>query len=308
MIFIAGHKGLVGSHLMRKLVDRGEDVLTATRDELDLTEREPVFSFFEENRPRMVYLAAAKVGGIKANTDYPVDFLLQNLKIQNNILEASLKFGVRKILFLGSSCIYPKLCPQPIKEEYLMTGALEPTNRAYAIAKIAGIELCQALRRQHGLNAICVMPTNLYGPGDNFHPLNSHVLPALIRRIHEAYQNQSPNVYIWGDGTPRREFLHVADLADACLFLMDRYNGSEIINIGTGQDLSIAELARLIAKVVGFEGEFVFDSSKPNGTPRKVLNIDRIQSLGWKPSVELEEGIRETYKWFLANMGKWREA
>ena len=299
-IYVAGHRGLVGSAIVRRLrADGFDNLVLQGRDQLDLTDSAAVQAFFDAHRPEFVFDAAAKVGGILANDSYPADFLLDNLKIQNNLIEASWRAGVSKFLFLGSSCIYPKHAPQPMKEEYLLTGPLEPTNEWYAIAKIAGIKLCQAFRKQHGFNAIALMPTNLYGPGDNFNLQGSHVLPALIRKFHEARESGAPSVEIWGSGTPRREFLHVDDLADAAVFLMARYDDPEIINVGVGEDVSIRELAGLVGDIVGFTGELAFDTSKPDGTPRKLLDVSRLSSLGWRPKTELADGIRSTYRWFL---------
>ena len=301
-IFVAGHRGLVGSAILRNLTANGyENAITRTRGELDLTQTDAVRKFFETERPKVVILAAAKVGGIKANNDYPVEFLLQNLKIQNNVIEAAADFGVSKLLFLGSSCIYPKFAPQPIQEESLLTGALEQTNEWYALAKIAGIKLCQAYSRQYGRNFISAMPTNLYGPEDNFDLQSSHVLPALLRKAHEAKISGQTQLAVWGSGTPRREFLFVDDLAEASRFLLENYNSSEIVNVGCGEDVSIRELAELICEVVEFKGELVFDSSKPDGTPRKLLDIGRIKGLGWAPKVSLREGVARTYRWFLEN-------
>lgn len=298
-VFIAGHRGLAGGAILRELQAQGyTNLITRTRGELDLTEREKVRQFFENTRPAVVVVAAAKVGGIKANNDYPVEFLLENLKIQNNLIEAAADFGTRKLLFLGSSCIYPKFAPQPIAESSLLTGALEPTNEPYAIAKIAGIKLCQAYARQYGRNFISAMPTNLYGPGDNFDLQNSHVLPALLRKVHEATEAGAREVVVWGTGTPRREFLHVDDLAAACRFLIENYNSPEIVNVGCGEDVSIRELAELICDVVGFKGELVFDTTKPDGTPRKLLDVSRLQGLGWKPRISLREGVAQTYAWY----------
>ncbi len=298
-VFIAGHRGLAGSAILREFQAQGyTNLITRARRELDLTDREGVRKFFAEVRPEIVAVAAAKVGGIKANNDYPVEFLLENLKIQNNLIEAAADFGTRKLLFLGSSCIYPKFAPQPIQESSLLTGALEPTNDAYAIAKIAGIKLCQAYARQYGRNFISAMPTNLYGPGDNFDLQNSHVLPALLRKIHEATVSGAKEVVVWGTGSPRREFLHVDDLASACRFLLENYDSPEIVNVGCGEDISIRELAELICDVVGFKGELVFDTTKPDGTPRKLLDVSRLQSLGWKPRIPLREGITQTYAWY----------
>jgi GDP-L-fucose synthase len=298
-IFIAGHRGLVGSAILRKLSGEGfSRLLTRTRAELDLTNRSAVEEFFGNERPAIVVVAAAKVGGIKANSDRPVEFLIENLQIQNNLICAAHASGVRKLLFLGSSCIYPKLAPQPIPESALLGGPLEPTNEAYAIAKIAGIKLCQAYDREYGANFICAMPTNLYGPNDNFDLETSHVLAALLRKAHEAKISGARELVVWGSGTPRREFLHVDDLAAACLFLLQTYDNPEIINVGTGTDLTVRELAEMICDVVGFEGELTWDASKPDGTPRKLLDITKIKSLGWKPTIPLREGIEHSYDWF----------
>ena len=298
-IYVAGHQGLVGSAILRKLISEGySNIVTRSFQELDLRDQIAVNEFFKKEQPEYVFLAAAKVGGILANNTYPVDFLRDNLLIQTNVIDAAYRYGTRKLLFLGSSCIYPKFAPQPIKEEYLLTGELEPTNEPYAIAKIAGIKLCQAYNRQYQTNFISVMPTNLYGPGDNFDLETSHVIPALIRKFHESKIKGKDQVVVWGSGKPFREFLHVDDLADACLFLMHNYNSSEIINIGTGMDLSIAELAYLIKDIVGYDGNIVFDTSKPDGTPRKLLDVSKIFNMGWKPRITLEEGIRSTYSWY----------
>lgn len=303
-IFVAGHRGLVGSALVRRLeADGYETLLTCTRHELDLRDAHATMSFFESERPEYVFLAAAKVGGILANDTYPADFLADNLAIQQNVIQASHQFGVAKLLFLGSSCIYPRECPQPIKEEYLLTGPLERTNEWYAIAKIAGIKLCQAFNKQHGTRFISAMPTNLYGPNDNFDLNTSHVLPAMIRKFHDAKTMQETTgkptaVSLWGSGTPRREFLHVDDLADACLHLMRHYEGNDPINVGTGTDVSITELANLIARTIGFQGEIAWDLSKPDGTPRKLLDVTHIRDLGWMAQIPLHEGIRQTYHWF----------
>jgi len=299
-IYVAGHRGLVGSAIVRKLREDGFDnLLLRTHGELDLTRQEEVEKFFEGENPEYVFLAAAKVGGILANNTFPAEFIYTNLCIQNNIIRASYLSGVKKLVFLGSSCIYPKLCPQPIKEEYLLSGPLEPTNEAYAIAKIAGIKMCEFYNRQYGTNFIGVMPTNLYGPNDNFDLETSHVLPALIRKCHEAKVSNKREVVIWGTGSPRREFLHVDDLADACLYLMVNYDGREIVNIGVGEDLTIRELAEMIAGVIGFKGKLRFDTSKPDGTPQKLLDVSRLNNLGWQAKISLEEGIRRTYDWYL---------
>jgi len=300
-IFVAGHRGLAGGAILRELQQAEyTNVLTRTRAELELTDRAAVRAFFAEQRPANVVLAAAKVGGIKANYDFPVEFLLTNLQIQNNVIEAAADFGTRKLLFLGSSCIYPKLAPQPVSENALLTSPLEPTNEAYALAKIAGIRLCQAYARQHGKNFICAMPTNLYGPGDNFDLENSHVLPALLRKVHEAKAAGAREVGVWGTGTPRREFLHVADLAKACRFLLEHYDSPEIVNVGCGEDLTIRELAETICEVAGFDGALVFDANKPDGTPRKLLDITRLSALGWRATIPLREGLQDTYRWFCA--------
>jgi len=306
-IYVAGHRGLVGAAICRALERAGQGPLvTRTSVELDLTDQAAVRAFFAGERPAQVYLAAARVGGIHANNSYPAEFLRDNLLIQTNVIDAAREFGVRKLLFLGSSCIYPRLAPQPLKEEYLLTGPLESTNEWYAVAKIAGIKLCQAMRRQYGFAAISLMPTNLYGPGDNFHPENSHVLPALLCRFHEAREAGEARVTVWGSGTPLREFLHVDDLAAASLFLMANYDDEEIINVGTGTELSIAQLARLVARTVGYDGEIVFDPAMPDGTPRKLLDISRLHALGWRPRIGLEDGLRDTYAWFLAHQGQLR--
>jgi len=301
-LFVAGHRGLVGGAVVQEFRNSGyTDILTRTRSELDLTDSAAVRAWFQSARPAWVIVAAARVGGIKANFDRPVEFLLENLKIQNNLIESAATCGVEKLLFLGSSCIYPKFAPQPVTEAALLTGELEPTNEPYAIAKIAGIKLCQAYARQYGARFISAMPTNLYGPGDNFDLDTSHVLPALIRKVHEAKLSGAPEVSIWGTGTPRREFLHVHDLARACRFLMEKYESPEIVNIGTGQDVTIRELAGLICEVIGYNGRLAFDASKPDGTPRKLLDVSRIQSVGWQPRIPLPDGIRETYAWYLEN-------
>lgn len=306
-IYVAGHQGLVGSALVRLLEVRGFDnIVTRTRTELDLTNQVEVSSFFETERPEYVFLAAAKVGGILANKSRPAEFIHQNLVIQDNIIHASYETGVKKLLFLGSSCIYPKFAPQPIKEEYFLTGELEPTNKAYAVAKIAGITQCQSYNEQYGTNFISVMPTNLYGPNDNYDLESSHVLPALIRKFHEAKQGGHESVTLWGTGSASREFLHVDDLASACVFLMQEYSGSEIINIGTGEDLPIKELAELVRSVVGYEGAIEWDSSKPDGTPRKLLDVSKLHGLGWKHSITLEEGVGATYAVYQESLGNQR--
>ena len=298
-IYIAGHRGLVGSALVRSLNAKGyTNLITQTHTQLELRNQTAVEAFFAETKPDYVFLAAAKVGGIHANSTYPADFLSDNLSIQTNIIQSAHRHHTQKLLFLGSSCIYPKLAPQPLKEEYLLTGALEPTNEWYAIAKIAGIKMVQAFRQQYGFNGISVMPTNLYGPEDNFHPQNSHVLPALLRRFHEAKLANAPSVTIWGTGSPLREFLHVDDLAEACLFLMNSYESSEIVNIGTGVELSIHDLATTIARVTGYHGRILFDPSKPDGTPRKLMDVSRLSSLGWTAKIPLEKGLESTYAWF----------
>ncbi len=296
--FVAGHNGLVGSAICRKLRSDNVEPIVANRSDLDLLDQAAVNAWFASREVEHVYVAAAKVGGIHANDVYPAEFIRDNLVIQNNVIHAAWKNGVKKLLFLGSSCIYPKLAEQPMSEDSLLTGPLEPTNEWYAIAKIAGIKMCQAYRKQYGFDAISVMPTNIYGPGDNFDLANSHVLPALLRKFHEAKMNDASSVDIWGSGTPRREFLHVDDLADACVFLMQNYSSPEIINIGWGKDVSILELAQLIKGVVEFEGRLTFDSSKPDGVPRKLLDIARVRALGWQPKVELDDGIKSTYEWF----------
>jgi GDP-L-fucose synthase len=301
-IYVAGHAGLVGGAVTRLFRARGfESIVTRPRAELDLRNESAVRDFFAKEKPQIVVLAAARVGGIKANSDAPVEFLVENLQVQNNVLCAAHQSGVRKLVFLGSSCIYPKLAPQPIAETALLTGPLEPTNEAYAIAKIAGVKLCQAFAREYGTNFISVMPTNLYGPGDNFDLETSHVLAALLRKAHEAKRNRAHQFVVWGTGQPRREFLHVDDLALAILFLIEHYDSPEIINIGCGEDISIQELARLICDVVGFGGELAWDHSKPGGTPRKLLDISKISKLGWRPTISLREGIAQTYEWFVNN-------
>jgi len=299
-IYVAGHRGLVGSAICRRLREEGYgQLITRTSAELDLRRQVDVETFFSQERPEYVFLAAARVGGILANNTYPAQFIGDNLAIQTNVIDAAWRHGVRKLLFLGSSCIYPRLAPQPMPEDCLLTGPLEPTNEWYGIAKIAGIKMCQAYRRQYGFNAISAMPTNLYGPGDNFDLATSHVLPALIRKFHEAVMEASDEVTIWGTGRPRREFLHVDDLARACLYLMRHYEDERIINVGWGVDIAIEDLARLIAEVVGFGGRLRFDTSKPDGTPRKLLDVTRISALGFRPYIELREGISDTYCWFV---------
>lgn len=301
-IYIAGHRGMVGSAIYRKLVKEGyTNLITKTSAELDLRDQQAVKSFFETEKPDYVFLAAAKVGGIVANNTYRADFLYENLAIQNNVIHQAYANSVKKLMFLGSSCIYPKLAPQPLKEEYLLTGLLEETNEPYAIAKIAGIKMCDAYRAQYGCNFISVMPTNLYGYNDNYHPQNSHVLPALIRKFHEAKTNGTPEVVIWGSGAPMREFLFADDLANACYYLMENYNESNLLNIGTGEDLTIKDLALLIQQVIGYQGELRFDSSKPDGTPRKLMDVSKLHQLGWKHEIELPEGVRLAYEDFLAN-------
>lgn len=301
-IYVAGHRGLVGSAILRRLQKDGyENLVVRTSRELDLREQAEVRNFFTSEKPDYVFLAAAKVGGILANNTYPADFIYQNLMIEANVIEASRVNGVQKLLCLGSTCIYPKMAPQPLREEYLLTGPLEPTNEWYAVAKIAGIKLCQAYQRQYGCRFISAMPTNLYGPEDNFDLQTSHVMPALIRKFHDAKVNGEPAVTVWGTGKPLREFLHVDDCADACLHLMQHYDGEEVVNIGVGSDLSIGELAALVKDVVGYEGEIVYDTDKPDGTPRKLVDVGRITALGWKARIPLGEGVASTYLWFLGN-------
>ena len=298
-IYVAGHGGLVGSAIHRKLREKGyTNVMGRTHKELDLERQTPVESFFQEQRPEYVFLAAARVGGIWANNTLPADFIYSNIMVQTNIIHSAYRTGVRKLLFLGSSCIYPKHCPQPMEEKYLLTGPLEPTNEPYAIAKIAGIKTCQSYNRQYGTNYISVMPTNLYGPNDNFDLETSHVIPALIRKFHEAKIRSNPSVTIWGTGTPKREFLHVDDLADACIFLMNHYDESDIINIGCGKDISIAELALLVKDIAGYTGNIEYDTQKPDGTPLKLLDVGKLRRLGWKPKISLREGIKRTYEWY----------
>lgn len=300
-IYIAGHRGMVGSAIYRKLQQEGhQNLLVRTSKEMDLRNQDEVAGFFEKEKPEFVFLAAAKVGGIVANNTYRADFIYENLQIQNNVIHQAYVHGVEKLMFLGSSCIYPKLAPQPLKEEYLLTGLLEHTNEPYAIAKIAGIKMCEAYRDQYGCNFISVMPTNLYGINDNYHPENSHVLPALIRKIHEAKKNEKPFVDIWGTGQPKREFLFSDDLASACYFLMQHYNESQFINVGTGHDISIKELAELVMRIIGYEGTLRFDTDRPDGTPRKLMDVTKLHSLGWKHQVELAEGIERAYEDFIS--------
>ncbi|HFD91857.1 MAG TPA: GDP-L-fucose synthase [Gammaproteobacteria bacterium] len=314
-IYVAGHRGLAGSALMRRLRAMGcTNIITRTHDELDLTEQDAVREFFQRERPEYVFLAAARVGGILANDTYPAEFIHQNLAIQTNVIHEAWRAGVKRLLFLGSSCIYPRECPQPMKEDYLLTGPLESTNRPYAVAKIAGIEMCWAYNRQYGTRFLAAMPTNLYGPGDNFDLQNSHVLPALIRKMHEAKLSGEGTVTVWGTGTPRREFLHSDDMADACVYLMglpeDQYasllrpHTSPLINIGCGEDITIGDLARLVKEIVGYEGELVFDTGKPDGTPRKLLDVSRLNAMGWKPRLSLREGIADAYHWYVEHAGE----
>lgn len=304
-IFIAGHRGLVGSALVRLYEQKPEfDILTRTRDELDLLDREQVRSFFVEQRPQQVILAAARVGGIKANASHQVEFLLHNLRIQNNVIEAAADHDAERLLFLGSSCIYPKQCPQPIKEEYLLTSPLEPTNEGYALAKISGLKLCQYYHRQYQRRFISAMPSNLYGPRDNFDLETSHVLPALIRKFHEAKEGAQPHVTLWGTGTPRREFLFVDDLAAACFELLENYDSDQPVNVGLGRDVTIAEVAGVVRDIVGYQGEIQWDDSKPDGTPRKLMDTSRLTEFGWQPATSLQDGIRLTYDWFRENSGR----
>lgn len=299
VIYVAGHRGLVGSAIVRNLKSRGyTNIIGRTHSELDLGNQHEVKKFFEEEKPEYVFLAAAHVGGINANNTYPADFIYENLEIECNVIRACHDYKVKKLMFLGSSCIYPKMCPQPIKEEYLLSGYLEPTNEGYALSKIAGLKMCQFFKRQYGDNFISVMPTNLYGPNDNYDLQSSHVMPALIRKFHEAKINDKPYVEIWGTGKPLREFLHVDDMADACVYLMETYDGEEHVNIGTGRELTIRELAEMIKEVVGFKGELKFNSDKPDGTPRKLLDVSKLEGLGWKYNIELKDGIRSSYEWF----------
>ena len=298
-VYVAGHRGLVGSAIVRKLEEDGySHVITRTREQTDLRDRQSVDEMFASERPTHVFVAAARVGGILANSTYPADFIRDNLAIELNLIDAAHRHGVEKLVFLGSSCIYPKHAPQPMKEEHLLTGTLEPTNAPYAIAKIAGVEMCRAYNTQYGTKFVSAMPTNLYGPGDNFDLQTSHVLPALIRKLHEAKERGDAEVVLWGTGTPKREFLHVDDLADGCVFLMQRDDAPDLVNIGVGEDLSIAELANVIAGVVGYRGRFVYDTTKPDGTPRKLLDVSRMSAMGWQARIPLTEGIRQTYDWF----------
>lgn len=301
-IYVAGHRGLVGSAIVRKLQEKGcSNLVYRTSAELDLRDKPQVDAFFAEEKPEFVFLAAAKVGGIVANNEYPAEFIHDNLLIQSNIIDAAYRNNVEKLLFLGSTCIYPKLAPQPLKEEYLLTGALEPTNEPYAIAKIAGIKMCESYNRQYGTKYISAMPTNLYGPNDNFDLHTSHVLPALLRKFHEAKEGNAPFVEMWGTGTPKREFLYSDDLADACVFLMNTYEGNEIVNIGVGEDITIKELGEKVKAVVGYEGDIQFDTSKPDGTPRKLVDVTKLNGLGWKAETDLGEGLQKAYQWFLDN-------
>ena len=306
-IFVAGHRGMVGSAIYEKLKKDGfEKVIGRTRSELDLLNRDSVRSFFEQEKPSVVVVAAAKVGGILANSEQPVEFLLQNLAIQNNLIEAAADFGSDKLLFLGSSCIYPKMAPQPLNEDALLTGPLEPTNDAYAIAKIAGIKLCQSYNREYAKNFISAMPTNLYGPRDNYDLHNSHVLPALIRKVHDAKKSGAGSIMVWGSGQPRREFLHTTDLAEACVFLLENYDQPELVNVGCGEDVTIRNLAETVCDIIGFDGKLEFDTSKPDGTPRKLLDISKIKKLGWSPKISLREGIADAYAWFQKHYGEAR--
>lgn len=307
-VFVAGHRGLVGSAIERKLREKGyEKLLTKTRSELDLTDQSSVRDFFGSEKPEAVILAAAKVGGIGANSAYPAEFIYTNLAIEVNVIHQAWLSGVKKLLFLGSSCIYPKFAPQPIREGSLLSGFLEPTNEAYAIAKIAGLKMCEYYSTQYGASFISVMPTNLYGPNDNFDPESSHVLPAMIRKFDDAVRNGDDNVVLWGSGAPKREFLHVDDLAGACVYLLEGYSGTAFLNIGSGREVTIRKLAGIVKKITGFSGEIVWDSAKPDGTPRKLLDISRITALGWKPAIDLESGIESTYRWYLANRSRLME-
>lgn len=306
-IYVAGHHGLVGAAIVRCLKKGGwTNLMLRTHSELDLTDQNQVSDFFVQEKPDYVFLAAAKVGGIHANNTYPVDFIVDNLAIELNVISAAYTQGVKRLMFLGSSCVYPKHCPQPMKEEYLLTGSLEPTNEPYAIAKIAGIKMCEAYNRQYGTDFVTVMPTNLYGPNDNFDLQSSHVLPALIRKFHEAKKRGEEKVTVWGTGTPRREFLHVDDMADACVYVMNKEGFTDMVNIGVGEDITIGDLTRLVGEVVGFEGNLIFDADKPDGTPQKLLDVSRLSSLGWQAQISLKEGIQMTYQWFLDNQGSLR--
>jgi Nucleoside-diphosphate-sugar epimerases len=301
-IYVAGHNGLAGSNIVKNLREMGyANIIGRGSKQLDLRDQAAVNRFFQAEKPAIVVLAAARVGGIHANNTYPAEFIMQNLQIQCNVIDAAFRHGVQKLLFLGSSCIYPRACPQPIKEEYLLTGALEKTNEAYALAKIAGLKMCSYYKKQYGANFISVMPTNLYGPGDNFHPANSHVLPALLRKMHEAKLSDAKTVEIWGTGKALREFLYIEDMADGCVYLLENYDGADFVNLGTGKEVTILELAETIKKVVGYAGRLAFNTEKPDGTPRKLLDVSRMEALGWRYKVELEEGIRRTYEWFLQN-------
>ena len=307
-IYIAGHRGLVGSAIVRNLKKNSyNNLLLRTSKELNLTNQAAVNQFFATEKPDYIFLAAAKAGGIHANDTYPADFIRDNLQIQTNIIDAAYRNKTKKLLFLGSSCIYPKLALQPMKEEYLLTGELEPTNETYAIAKIAGIKMCQAYKKQYGFNAISLMPTNLYGPGDNFNLENSHVMPALIRKFHDAKVNDLSEVEVWGTGSPKREFLHVDDMADASVYLMNNYDGDDFVNVGTGEDVTIKELAEIVKSTIGFEGELKFDTSKPDGTPRKLLDVTKINEAGWKAKIGLIDGVKSTYQWFLDNEESYRQ-
>ena len=298
-VFVAGNRGLVGSAIVRNLISKGyKNIYSAPRTHFDLRDQNDVEKYFEVNRPEYVFLAAAKVGGIKANSDYPAQFIRDNLQIQTNVIDAAYRHGVKKLVFLGSSCIYPKFATQPITEDQFMTGPLEPTNDAYAIAKIAGIKMCQAYRHQYGFNCISLMPTNMYGPGDNFNPQSSHVIPGIMSRMHNAKVNEDPYFECWGDGSPMREFLHVDDFAEACYICMMKYDDSEIINVGSGTDISIKDLTNIVSVVVEYNSEIRWDTSKPNGTPKKLMNVDKIKSLGWKPTIGIRQGLYETYEWF----------
>lgn len=306
-IYIAGHRGLVGSAILRNLKKANyNNFVLRTSNELNLTCQTDVNLFFEKEKPDYVFLAAAKVGGILANDTYPADFIRDNLLMQTNVIDAAYRNNTKKLLFLGSSCIYPKFAPQPMKEEYLLSGELEPTNEWYAIAKIAGIKMCQAYKKQYGFNAISLMPTNLYGPGDNFNLENSHVMPALIRKFHDAKVNNLPTVEVWGTGTPKREFLHVDDMADASVYLMNNYDGNDFVNVGFGDDVSIRELAELIQEIVGYKGKLVFDATKPDGTPRKLLDVSKLKNAGWSTSIPLKDGVKATYEWFLCNINNYK--